>query len=1163
MSVVKLSKSKNTGKRAGQALVEFALTAMVFLLLLMLIIEIAHLMQAFVTIQHAARVGARYAVTGQAFEQYEGNPDAQSAHWDIDSNDPLAHIPPCWPRFYDDAYAPTANVTEDADKLAYYEPYRDARTCSVEQVTLQAMPGLNLLTDKSADSPDWYLDDAYLAQPESYWIRVQGVHEDPTPQDGQFQRKNSSEVTEDVDYSTYYGSNPDWDDDTANWVTGYAGRPLQKVRVLVLYRVKVITPLLQPIAPSILLRGSAIMTNEAFGSTNLGTEAVQPPEMPPIDDPALPQPPDLVIDDFIIDFVGDPDAGVPVDFKVTIRNDGGTVLENTSFTTTLYYFKDGDQPDPLDTLTPGDGTLLGSETASPVIPGNYEATIPGTFPDAGVYHVYAYADSANDIIEDTNGFDIFPYTEGIHNTAWLAGTVTVSSVADLEVTKEIDDDHPLLGQPIEYTITLAHTATSNVDATGITLTDSLLNQLDYVSSSATAGSVSYDGVSRTITWEGGLGLTDLPVVITINATVNPGASIGVYTDPTETLTLNEDDPDLTNNIGDPGPINIGMPNLAITKEITDIASGESVPQESDTITYTITVINNDDDVANNIVLVDTLPDQWITFNSANPVPDSHVGDVLTWNLAPIPPAGSVIVEVVINTDAGSSGQTITNTARVEISGQLIAEDDDTTTIAGPPDIAVTKVVSDSTPVAGDDIYYIITAKNIGDTAATNIIINDLLPSDVTYTGHSTTGPSSTYDETTGVWEISSLDDSDQATLHIDVRVNPDAPESAIVNTAALDLATVPSDSNASNNSDIATITPQWQADLAISKTLSVNGGPAGDLGDGYPDDTVLYTVIVTNAGPSDATDIEVTEIALVDAVADGALTYDYGGTSWTTGTSFDLNAGVWQIPSLAIGESATLTVQATITGPATGGEINNQALIVSLDQDDPDTSDNASDEVTLVVNWPRSIFVNVGDQGHSPCNVPQSWGHTEDELGFEDRSWAPNQRYDLGIGNDWGYFGSNYQRKRPSNNWTVIDSGGAVLNSDGLALFGCRMYGRDFSYRFDNMLPGSYRLYTLFADPFHDPGERRFNMTFTNDSGTSTIASLFDIARYIEDVLGLTPSRVEQPGPDLAHYAVRSFDVTIGASGSVTLRLIGNQLGDGYSDVNAMIMGVGLEFLTP
>lgn len=50
----------------GQALVEFGLVSIVFLTMVFGIIDFARLMQSWVTVQYAAREGARYALTGRS-----------------------------------------------------------------------------------------------------------------------------------------------------------------------------------------------------------------------------------------------------------------------------------------------------------------------------------------------------------------------------------------------------------------------------------------------------------------------------------------------------------------------------------------------------------------------------------------------------------------------------------------------------------------------------------------------------------------------------------------------------------------------------------------------------------------------------------------------------------------------------------------------------------------------------------------------------------------------------------------------------------------------------------------------------------------------------------------------------------------------------------------
>jgi Flp pilus assembly protein TadG len=53
-------------RERGQALVEFALVSIVFFLVTFGIIDMARMFQSWVTVQHAAREGARYGITGRS-----------------------------------------------------------------------------------------------------------------------------------------------------------------------------------------------------------------------------------------------------------------------------------------------------------------------------------------------------------------------------------------------------------------------------------------------------------------------------------------------------------------------------------------------------------------------------------------------------------------------------------------------------------------------------------------------------------------------------------------------------------------------------------------------------------------------------------------------------------------------------------------------------------------------------------------------------------------------------------------------------------------------------------------------------------------------------------------------------------------------------------------
>src|SRR5690606_31339737 len=120
----------------------------------------------------------------------------------------------------------------------------------------------------------------------------------------------------------------------------------------------------------------------------------------------------------------------------------------------------------------------------------------------------------------------------------------------------------------------------------------------------------------------------------------------------------------------------------------------------------------------------------------------------------------------------------------------------------------------------------------------------------------------------------------------------------------------------------------FSTDLAIDKTV--------DEDEPDVNDDVTFTIMVTNNGPDDATGVIVT-----DQLPNG---YAYVSHSTATG-SYNQETGIWSIGNLNNGNSATLTLTATVLG---SGTYNNTALVTS-NEPDP-TPANNSDTVIVMPN---------------------------------------------------------------------------------------------------------------------------------------------------------------------------------------------------------------------
>src|SRR5207249_4227724 len=151
-----------------------------------------------------------------------------------------------------------------------------------------------------------------------------------------------------------------------------------------------------------------------------------------------------------------------------------------------------------------------------------------------------------------------------------------------------------------------------------------------------------------------------------------------------------------------------------------------------------------------------------------------------------------------------------------------------------------------------------------------------------------------------------------------------AASSTLTNTAAVSGG---GEVNTGNDSasDLTTVTSQ--ADIAVAKIASSGSAAVGS--------NVDFTITVTNAGPSNATGVQIT-----DQLPAG-LTFVSATPSVGT---YNSATGVWNIGALASAASATLTLTATVT---TTGAITNTATKTAENEADPNAgNDSASATVS-------------------------------------------------------------------------------------------------------------------------------------------------------------------------------------------------------------------------
>jgi uncharacterized repeat protein (TIGR01451 family) len=504
--------------------------------------------------------------------------------------------------------------------------------------------------------------------------------------------------------------------------------------------------------------------------------------------------------------------------------------------------------------------------------------------------------------------------------------------ADLAVSKTVDNPFPNVGATIQYTVTVTNLGAD--DATGVELTDALPAGVTYVSDTPSQGS--YDDATGLWTI-GAIAVADT-ATLDLFATIDTGTAGTTITNIASITASDPSDPVAANDT-DSVSVTIPAIDLAVTKEVDD-----PTPSEGDTVQYTITLTNLGPANGTGIRVTDLLP-AGVTFVSATPSVGGYVPTSGMWTLGTLLSGNTATLDIRATVDAGTAGQTITNTATITAVNQedpnSSNDSDSADIVVQSADLAVAKTVDDPTPAEGDPLIYTVTITNAGPNDATGVELTDLLPGGVTYVSDAPSQGS--YASGTGIWSVGAIAAADSATLELFATVDVGAAGATITNVASITAADQ-GDPAGGNNADSVDVTVAG-ADLAVTKVVD-NPTP-------HENDPITYTITVTNAGPGDATGVELTDLLptgvtyVSDAPSQG---------SYTSGT------GLWNIGGIAIGDSATLDISATVDVGTLGLVITNAATLTAATPADPDPSNNSDSTDIAVQGTDLEIEKSVDDE---------------------------------------------------------------------------------------------------------------------------------------------------------------------------------------------------------
>ena len=407
------------------------------------------------------------------------------------------------------------------------------------------------------------------------------------------------------------------------------------------------------------------------------------------------------------------------------------------------------------------------------------------------------------------------------------------TVPEITPDKTVDNENPNFGDNLTYSVTVKNEGNGN--ATDVIIVDTLGKGLEYVSSTG-----NYDNKTNTITWKVNLASGETKTFTVV-------AKIVGYTDVTNKVTVGNKTAAVTVNI----------PEIIPAKDVNN-----TTPNFGDKVEYTVTVNNNANKDAKQVVIVDTLGKGLKFINASHNGKYDESTRTITW---------------IIDLDAGESAVFSVN-AVVEaygiINNTVVVGNKSATKNITVPEITPIKKVENTVPNFGEEVTYFISVFNSAIVDAKQVVVVDHLDKGLKYVSSSYNG---VYDEVahTVTWVVDIA-----AGSSLDLTVTAVADEYGVL------------------TNDVSVGDKSASVDVTVPEIIP---GKSVDVENPNFNDEITYTVTVTNNGVGDAKQVVVRDVlgeGLKFVKATGEYTFDEA-----------TNTVTWTV-DLAKGESQTFYVTA-------------------------------------------------------------------------------------------------------------------------------------------------------------------------------------------------------------------------------------------------------------
>ncbi len=668
--------------------------------------------------------------------------------------------------------------------------------------------------------------------------------------------------------------------------------------------------------------------------------------------------------------------------KTVVDGDGGSVNPGDTLTYTVRVRNQGNRPAtallirdsvaanltsiiPLDggvfnaatrTITWSVGSLAAGATATrrftaqPVVP----------LPNGTVICNQATVDSAELPDELTND----PSTPADNDPT----CVTVLSTPDFSTTTktvtDVNGGQTRPGDTLRYAIVVRNSGTET--ATNVLVSDQISPFLDTVTPQD--GGV-FNAGTRTIRWtlaslapgaSATVRFTARVITPLVNGTVIGNQAFVSATQVSAPGTPS-DDPS-TSTVDDPTNVTVtSAPNLsASTKTVVDDNGGQVQP--GDLLRYTIMVRNNGDASARQTSITDVVDANLDTVAPADGGVFNAATRTITWPPTNVVPGTDRVVRFTARVVAPLANQTVLcnqgqvsttdlpHTVNTDDPSTPAASDATCVTVMSAPDLGgSTKVVTDVNGgqiEPGDVLRYTITVDNVGTENAINVIVTDVIDSNLTTVTPLDGGVFNAATRTI-TWTLPSVAAKTQRQLRFDATVVTPLDSGTTISNqgrvVAQGLAAIFTDDPSTPANDDPTVVTVSSAPVFTGSTkavLDINGGIV------EPGDQLRYTIVLRNDGNSAADNVVVSDpidpnVDFVSATAGGVFDTATRLVSWNSTTTPALTR-----LGVGGGNAVTLTFVVRLKTPLQNGvQICNQGRVSSDEIGTAQLTDNPATPV--------------------------------------------------------------------------------------------------------------------------------------------------------------------------------------------------------------------------